>query len=221
MIKTAYTRACARATTKRSLFTIATLAIVVAWGSTNPATAQRTITEELLRREIVRLGGEWEGDNAPSRIGFSGPGFSQDHFEMLEHIRGTQMLTLVDIDLGPKATKSLGTVKTLKRLYVERCRLAQMGYDPLNQLTALASLEVYDCDIPLEFIGAIAKLETLKSVVLVDAQLPMTAIEELSKIRKLERLQVYSSREFSALEIERLRSRLPSCKVDIRKLPSK
>ena len=56
--------------------------------------AQLTATEQLIRKEIVRLGGDWEGQSKPILVEFIGPRFDVGKFEMLTHLKGWNFLSV-------------------------------------------------------------------------------------------------------------------------------
>jgi hypothetical protein len=179
-----------------------------------------SVTESLIRDEIIRLGGEWEGGAVPARVGFIGARFSERHFEMLEHLRPFRMLTLHTVDVGPDAMKSISKLASLEKLHIEESTLASQGSVKLSGLKMLTSLKLYECKVDPHWIGAVGEIPSLKHLSLERVDLPPETLEIVGRLRNLENLNINSSREFKAEEIEKLKAKLPRCKIEVSHRPS-
>jgi hypothetical protein len=205
----------ARGSLGRSIFVRAMLVTLLIQMFSATARAERTITEELIHDEIIRLGGDWEGYEVPAGIGFHGEKFEQRHFEMLEHVRDVQSFTTIGVDIGPEAMKSIGTLAAVKRIEIQKGKLSGEGSEALEQLKALETLVIIECDVPGELVRVIGRLPSLRRLNLEDVDLPADALGALSQLEKLDDLIIASHREFTPAEIDNLKSVLPGCKVDV------
>jgi hypothetical protein len=177
--------------------------------------ADRTVTEELIHAEIMRLGGEWEGYKAPVRLAFTGKKFTERHFEMLEHIHPFPMLSLAQVEIGPDAMESISKLTSLKDLFIQQSTLASKGSDKISRLKSLTSLELHECKVAPEWIRAIGEVPSLRRLLLYEVDLPSDTLEIVAHLKNLEHLDIDSPREFKAKEIETLKAKLPRCKITI------
>lgn len=180
----------------------------------------RTITEQLIHKEIMRLGGEWEG-YLPVRIALSSGKFTEQHLEMLEHVRPFKMLDLYQVEVGVEAMNSLSKLEKLEWLDMEDSTIDAKGSEKLANLKSLKNLRLEDCKAAPEWIRAIGEIPTLTQLTLNDTDLPSGTLEIVARLKNLEHLWIDSTREFKAEEIEKLKAALPMCKIKVVQSPER
>lgn len=96
-----------------------------------PPYGKMTVTEELIRREIVRLGGDWESGEKPKLVSFIGDKFESRHFEMLTHVPTLEWFYVDTSAIDEFALSCLSQVHQLERLDFVECKLESKGFSLL------------------------------------------------------------------------------------------
>ncbi len=140
-----------------------------------------TVTETLIRHEILRLGGDWESGAKPILVSFIGENFQSRHYEMLAHLPSMQFFHAEDCEVDHFAFACLSQVRQLERLDLKGCRLKPEGLSLLQANRDLAEFHLEAITVSDELIEKIGKLKQLKHIVFVDCA-GMTD-DQLSKIK--------------------------------------
>ena len=93
----------------------AVVVFTLAWLTKPVRGEELTATQELIKAEILRLGGDWE----PRLVGFIGPRFTAHHFEMLEHMTGIENVEMLNVSVPPTAYASIAKMRTVRWLEVQ------------------------------------------------------------------------------------------------------
>ena len=144
------------------------------------AYGELTVTEDLIRSEIRRLGGDWEVPSKPALVGFFGNKFESKHFEMLTHLPGLKWFAAHDCAIDSFALACIAQVRQLERLDLQGCELAPCfsllrGNRELKQII-FDSIELSD-----QLIAEVGSLKQLKTIYFNDCK-GLTE-ERLTKIK--------------------------------------
>ena len=141
---------------------LATLICAIIIGCIGNASAQAPYTQRLIRQEILRLDGEWEGD-LPKRICFTGEKFASDHFEMLAHCTELDWLGFISIS---------------------ECKAEDLKH--LGNLQALRRIDFYESDCLLEGLKFLANCRSLTEIRIESKIVDANALNSLASIRSLQ-----------------------------------
>ena len=181
----------------------------------NPAEGQLTYTQDLIREEIIRLGGEWEGSDAVKRICFEGELFRTEHFEMLSHCTGLEWFGALDIRLCDKdALKHLLQIRSLIRVDLLGAGDLADGLEHIPvRCSKLKEVNVEAKHLSIEAFSALQKVQSLRRLSLEVGSLEREQWELLSRMRQLTYLYIESSLD-PAVE-KSIRDALVNCEVVI------
>ena len=129
---------------------------------------QLTVTEDLIRREIIRLGGDWESGAKPKLVGFLGKQFESRHFEMLTHLPSVQFFYADGCSVDQFAFACLSQVRQLERLDLKNCRLTPKDLSLLRANRDLEELHLEAVIVSDELIEEVGKIKQLTHVVFND-----------------------------------------------------
>ena len=99
---------------------------VIVWAfllSNTEVFGQLTTTEDLIRKEIDRLGGAWEGQVSPAMVEFIGPRFDARQFEMLSHLKTVRILSIHDCDVPAEAIHWIAQMEGLEHLEITNSKV--------------------------------------------------------------------------------------------------
>ena len=176
------------------------------------------VTEQLVRSEIIRLGGSWEAEadnKSPEMISFYGENFKERHFEMLEHVRSARAFASVGVDISPVAVVSIARLRNLEAIQIQEGSFSGEGCGKWQKLKTLTSLKVFECRLTCRGVRSIAKIQSLTTLSLNDVDLPEDALVTLGAMQNLKVLHIFASREIEKEAIEQLKSRLPDCRIKV------
>ena len=181
----------------------------------NSAEGQLTYTQNLIREEIIRLGGEWEGSDAVKRICFAGESFKTEHFEMLSHCSGLEWFSAHDIRLCEKdALKHLLQIRSLVRVDLLGAGDLANGLEHIPvRCSKLEEVNVEAKHLNMEAFSALQKVQSLRRLSLEVGSLEREQWELLSRMTQLKYLYIESSLD-PAVE-KRIRDALVNCEVVI------
>ncbi|MEX0715003.1 MAG: hypothetical protein WD066_00370 [Planctomycetaceae bacterium] len=131
---------------------------------------QLTVTEDLIRREIVRLGGDWESGRKPVLVSFLGDKFESRHFEMLTHLPTVEYFHADECFIDHFALACLSQVHDLERLDIKRCSLKSESLSLLRGNRELKEIYLESITLTDKVIAEIATLEHIKTLVFIDCE---------------------------------------------------
>ena len=94
--------------------------------SCSVSAAQLGKTQQLIRTEIFRLGGNFEGRSHPKLIQFES-GFSENDYEMLVHLPTASTLYINNCTVDNFAVECIGKIRDLKHLAITNSKITASG----------------------------------------------------------------------------------------------
>ncbi len=131
---------------------------------------QLTVTENLIRQEVVRLGGDWESGRKPQYIAFLGDKFKSRHFEMLMHLPSVTFFHAEDCPVDAFALACLSQVSQLERLDIERCKLESECLSLLRRNRELNKIYLIDIVLSDKLIAELGALKQLETINFIDCE---------------------------------------------------
>ncbi|MBI1249054.1 hypothetical protein GC197_14580 [bacterium] len=138
--------------------------------ATEQSYGQLTVTEDLIRQEIIRLGGDWESGAKPTMVCFLGKKFESRHFEMLTHLPSVKFFHTDGCPIDQFAFACLSQVRQLERLDIKNCRLASKGISLLQANRELKELRFESVIVSDELIEEVGTIKHLNLVVFSDCK---------------------------------------------------
>ena len=132
--------------------------------------AELTVTEDLIRSEIRRLGGDWEAPSKPALVGFLGDKFESKHFEMLTHLPSLKWFAAHDCAIDHYALACISQVRQLERLDFQGCKLESSSLSILRGNRELKQIWFESIDVSDELISELATLKQIKNIILDDCK---------------------------------------------------
>ncbi|MCA9021769.1 MAG: hypothetical protein KDA74_16580 [Planctomycetaceae bacterium] len=148
-----------------------------------------TVTEDLIRREIVRLGGDWESGEKPKLVSFIGDQFESRHFEMLTHI------------------------PTLELFYVDTCAIDEFALACLSQVHQLKRLQIVECKLEPESFSLLRSNRELKEIIFDSVIIPDPLMTELAKLKNLKSISFEECKGVTKEQISTLKAALPEVQI--------
>jgi|GEM_PF-1562648 len=176
---------------------------------------QLTATEELIRAEVLRLGGDWESGDSPVLVGFWGASFEQKHFEFFSHLKTVKTLMLLEVGVNAEALCYISRIDSLNRLTIEDTKFDGIGLSALSRNRQLADLTIRYAKFASNTAIGLSELTSLESLTLEDVEI---SAEHFKQIQNLEKLKVctITSVNFIPMDvIETLKRSLPDCEVNV------
>lgn len=184
-----------------------------------PAYGKLTVTESLIRQEILRLGGDWESGTKPKLIGFLGENFESEHFEMLTHLPSVEFFIVQECPVDDFAIKCLSSVAALKRLDFVRCDFDATCLSLLRsnrELRALRFEETRLCDKAMRELTRVTQIEILEFSDVDLSGVSDETFDRLARMSSLKSLTIWNCKGLTAARIERLKSAVPDDISDVR-----
>ncbi|MEQ8633525.1 hypothetical protein [Gimesia maris] len=154
-----------------------------------PHYGKLTVTEDLIRREIIRLGGDWESEAKPKLVSFIGDQFESRHFEMLTHL------------------------PTLELFYVDTCAIDEFALACLSQIHQLERLDFVECKLePLSF-SLLRSNRELKEIIFDSVIIPDPLMTELAKLPNLNSISFIDCKGVTKEQISTLKAALPKVQI--------
>ena len=147
--------------------------------------AQLTATEQLIRKEIVRLGGDWEGQSKPILVEFIGPRFDVCKFEMLTHLKGLNFLSVSDCNTPTQAIHCISQIEDLKELQIINSKVDGSSFSNLANCRNLSSIQLDGVDISPSFLDELIKLKNLRKLTVRNSTVPEKFDTEVAKMPSL------------------------------------
>lgn len=129
-----------------------------------------TVTEDLIRREIMRLGGDWESGDKPVLVSFLGDRFESRHFEMLTNLPTVQYFHAQDCRIDHFALACLSQVRQLERIDVNGCQLDSECVSLLRGNRELREMHFESIALSDHLLTEVARLKQIKTIVLIDCE---------------------------------------------------
>lgn len=140
-----------------------------------------TVTEDLIRREIIRLGGDWESGAKPLLVSFLGDKFESRHFEMLKHLPTVEYFHAEGCAIDDFALSCLSEARQIERLDFKACKLESQRLSLLRGNRELREIHLEAIAVSDNLIDEIASLKQIKEVAFNDCD--GITDERLSKLR--------------------------------------
>lgn len=171
-----------------------------------------TVTENLIRREILRLGGDWESGAKPKLVGFEGENFKSPHFEMLTHLPTVEFFSARDCKVDDYAIKCLSSVISLRRLDLVRCEVDANCLSLLRSNRELRSLGFEEMRLSDKTMEEVTRLSQVETLVLIDVDASAvsdTTIDRIARMESLKEFVVSNCPGMTETRIKKIKSRLP------------
>ncbi len=181
----------------------------------NDANGKLTYTQNLIRVDITRLGGEWEGGEEIERICFLGPNFKSDHFEMLSHCAGLKWFSAFDVGSCDKvALKHLFKIKSLQRIDVSNSGELADGFEYLPANTAkLKEVRIEASTLGTDAILALQRVKSLSLLSLTLREITVEQVDALVKMKQLKHLWIETKVPIDDSLLKHIESSLGTCEV--------
>ncbi|QDT88743.1 leucine-rich repeat domain-containing protein [Gimesia algae] len=154
-----------------------------------PPYGKLTVTEDLIRREIIRLGGDWESGEKPKLVSFIGDKFESRHFEMLTHL------------------------PTLELFYVDTCAIDDFALSCLSQIHQLKRLQIVECKLEPESFSLLRSNRELREIIFDSVIIPDQLMTELAKLPNLKSISFNDCKGITKEQIATLKAALPNVKI--------
>lgn len=183
----------------------------------NSVHAQLTATEKLIQREVISLGGQWEGSDSCGLVSFEGKKFAEEHFEMLSHVRGIEWFHANGVDSSADTMRWLYSQDHLIKLDLFDCGELGNGLHFLRRstLSRLEQFRVSNINLSDRTAESIASMQNLKVLSLEDVGLTPTAFSKLARCKKLEAFDAHLTSVVPTEVIKKLETELPKCVVTV------
>ncbi|MCH9654315.1 MAG: hypothetical protein K0U86_18700 [Planctomycetes bacterium] len=155
-----------------------------------PPYGKLTVTEDLIRREIVRLGGDWESGEKPKLVSFIGDKFESRHFEMLTH------------------------VPTLESFYVDTCAIDEFAMACLSQIHQLERLDIVQCKLEPKSLSLLRGHRELKVIFFDSVFISDQLMTELAKFQNLRKIVFADCKGITQEQLSTLKAALLSVKIE-------
>ena len=153
------------------------------------ALGQLTATEDLIRKEIDRLGGAWV---EPAMVEFTGPRFDARQFEMLSHLKTVRILTIHNCDVSTKAIQYIAQMEGLEHLEIFSSKVDGTGISHMKNNRKLKTLLIEDVNISDAFLAGLTKLPQLQELYVDYSIVPQGFDIEILKMTSLKRGEIFS-----------------------------
>lgn len=134
------------------------------------AHGELTVTEQLIRNEVARLGGDWEVPSKPALVGFNGNKFESRHFEMLTHLPSLKWFSAHECPIDHFALACIAQVRQLERLDFQGCKLESSSLSILRGNRELKQIIFDSINVTDQLITELASLKQLRTVYLNDCK---------------------------------------------------
>jgi hypothetical protein len=185
--------------------------------ASDSAHAQLTLTESLIRREVMEFGGDWEGSDRVALLAFVGDRFTNEHFELLSHIRAVEWFHVSNVRASPESLRWLYGQPLLTKLDILESGQMVDGMNLIGTsvLGRLEEVRISDCKLSEENLRDIANMHKLKLLVLEAVEIKSEDVHYLSKCKLLKKLQLISINDIATTAIDELRESLPTCDIKV------
>ncbi|QDU07527.1 hypothetical protein [Gimesia aquarii] len=154
-----------------------------------PPYGKLTVTEDLIRQEIVRLGGDWESGEKPKLVSFIGDKFESRHFEMLTHL------------------------PTLEGFYVDTCAIDEFAMSCLSQLHQLKRLDIVECKLEPKSLSLLRSNRELKQIYFGSIFISDQLMTELAKFQNLRKIIFDDCKGLTKERLSTLKAALPNVMI--------
>ena len=135
-----------------------------------PAYGELTVTEDLIRREIRRLGGDWELPSKPVLVGFLGVKFESKHFEMLTHLPSVTWFAAHECAIDHFALACVSQLRQLERFDINGCKLESAHLSLLRGNRELKTIYLQFIPVSDQLLTELATLKQIKNINFTDCE---------------------------------------------------
>ena len=167
---------------------------VIVWAfllSNTEVFGQLTTTEDLIRKEIDRLGGAWEGQISPAMVEFIGPRFDARQFEMLSHLKTVRILSIHDCDVPAEAIHWIAQMEGLEHLEITNSKVDGACISHLKNNRKLKTLRIENVNISDAFLAGLKNLTNLQELYVDYSVVPQDFDGEVLKMPTLKRCEIF------------------------------
>jgi len=173
-----------------------------------------TVTENLIRQEILRLNGDWESGSKPKLVAFLGKEFKSNHYEMLSHLPTLEYFFVQNGSVVDNyAVKCLSTVTSLKRLDFVRCEFDTTCLSLLDSNRDLRELNFEEVNFTDSLLHGMTQLNRVEKLTLSHVDLSDVAdksIDRIARMESLKKCQIWDCRGVSSERIKQLTREFPN-----------
>jgi len=159
--------------------------------STTEAFGQLTATEDLIRKEIDRLGGAWEGQIEPAMGEFIGPRFDARQFEMLSHLKTVRILCIHNCDVPAEAIHRIAQMEGLEHLEITNSKVDGACISHLKNNRKLKTLQIKNVNISDAFVAGLTNLPNLQELYVDYSIVPQDFDGEILKMTSLKKCEFF------------------------------
>jgi hypothetical protein len=175
---------------------------------------QLTVTESLIRQEILRLDGDWESGAKPKLIAFLGQKFDSPKYEMLTHLPTVETFSAQECrKIDNFAIKCLSTIIFLKRLDFVRCEIDATCMSLLGSNRELREITFEEIQLKESVMDGITQLKQVETLIFNNVDLSLVSddtIDRVSRMNSLKRCLFWDCRGMSTQRIEQLKATIPN-----------
>ena len=171
---------------------------------------QLTATEQLIRNEVIRLGGDWESGTKPQLVAFVGDRFDSEHFELLTHLPDLRWLAVTDCDIDCFGLSCISQLARLERIDLTRCRLDLKCFALLKRNRSLREIYLHSVEMDAISMAQLATLHHVEILMMTDLNVNEKMINELLKMKQLKKCMLVDSDGYSMPLEKQLLNGLPN-----------
>lgn len=145
---------------------------------------QMPFTQQLIDREIARLGGETEAPSGLVFVAFRGDRFTSQEFEMISHLTQLRWFSATETKGDDSSLRYLKEVKSLKRVDVHSSGVVVDGLVHLSRHPAVEEIQLTEVKLSKKVLNALCDMPVLKKLELDFVEVPLDSLELLVRICK-------------------------------------
>jgi hypothetical protein len=161
--------------------------------------------EERAIDEIRALGGQFE----------TLPEMLEDE-ERLSRYRSARYMYLDGSTMSGDAMPHVHHLRSLREAYLRDLRLGERRLEPLADLPALESLEIWLTEIDVTDLMHLGQMESLRELSFYSNEMTDAGLEHLGNLHRLEKLEFHQTR-VTEEGVNTLRKALPNCRIQVRR----
>ncbi len=182
------------------------------------APAEDSVTERLIREEVMRLDGEWESDGKSIKLlAFTGGEFRSEHLEMLSHLETVEWFYCESVDVNRDDMRWLHSQTHMKQLDLLDSGEAVNGLALLGNrvLSKIERIRLSNCELDDAVLNEIKKMTSLETAEFLDVIVEAQSLSKLSACSKLKKLDIQATNHVDPIILRNLQSKLVNCEVSV------
>lgn len=181
------------------------------------AAAQLTLTERLIREEVMEADGQWEGSDRVPLLGFIGEKFTDEHFELVAHIRAIEWFHVSEVNVEPESLRWLSRQPLLTKLDLIDSGNLIDGLHLLGDsvLGRLESVRISGTTLSRKNLFSISKMRRLTALEALDVEVNAESLVLIAKCKSLAKLEIRATNDIPISVVSDLEEKLPDCEVTI------